>query len=67
MIKTKYFWADMRRQCWEIADANVSKQKESSRFKLPSFLSPAYKGDMPFLGWCLDCIGPMQPSRVDGA
>ena len=26
LMKTKYFWPDMRQQCWDIADANVSKQ-----------------------------------------
>ena len=25
LIKMRYFWSDMRQQCWDIADANISK------------------------------------------
>ena len=67
LMRTRYFWPGLKRDCVLVARSSVCAQKERARFKAQPYLFPTEKGAGPLRCWAIDTIVGMQPPHPSGA
>lgn len=65
LLRQRFFWAGLRRDCLLVTQSLVSTQKERARFKSQPHLYPTEKAAAPFLYWAVDTIVGFQPPHPD--
>ena len=66
LLRSRYFWSGMSRDCIAVAAASLASQIEKTKFKRPRYLFPTEKGAAPFRYYALDCFVGLTPAAPNG-
>ena len=56
MLRGRYYWVGMHRDCVQVASACLANQVERTRFGRPRYLFPTQKGAAPLRIYALDSM-----------
>ena len=66
LLRSRFFWNGMSRDCLAVAAASLTAQMERARFCRPRWLYPTEKSNQPFRYYALDCFVQLSPAAPNG-